>query len=216
LEQPVYICRRTTIKGDWFLPLPAGIWQQAEEVTLRRTADGTEPRLTTKVRALWNDWGMYVRYDCEDDQIVATHVSRDDPIYNEDVVELFVSVDQRLETYAEFEFGPKSVMFDALVRNDLQGKIQVDTSWNCEGLRCRVDNRLRERKVVYEIAFPFAPLYGGSAPIFMLGTEWIGNFYRIDRSPEQGDEFTAWSPTRQASFHTPGRFGRIVFAAERA
>lgn len=215
MEQPVYICRRAGIDGSRILPLPASVWEDAEEVVLKQTANGSPPRLETWVKAIWNDWGMYVRYECEDDQLMASYVNRDDPIYQEDVVELFVSVDRRLEAYAEFEFSPKRVLFDGLVRNDLQGGIQVDTSWDCAGLDCHVDNRLRERRIVYEIAVPFAPLYDGAAPDSMLGQEWLGNFYRIDRSPEQGDEFTAWSPTIQVSFHTPQRFGRIVFAAER-
>jgi hypothetical protein len=210
MQQAVYDCKWVGGKEGLRFPLPQDIWNLAEEAGLTNTADGSNPRLNTKVRALWNDWGMYVRFDCEDDYILATYENRDDPIYNEDAVEIFISCNSQLEHYYEFEFSPKQVLFDAIIANDLKGTIQVDTSWDCKGLDCLVDNRLSEGRVVYEIAIPFSALKdeenGGQQ-----GKEWLINFYRIDRSPEKGDEFSAWSPTMLLNYHVPDRFGRIVF-----
>jgi hypothetical protein len=211
MQQAVYNCKWIGGKEALRLPLSQDIWELAEDVELKNTADRSNPRLFTKVRALWNDWGIYVQFDCEDDYILATYENRDDPIYNEDVVEIFISTDSQLEQYYELEISPKQVIFDAIVANDLQGSIKVDTSWECKGLVCQVDNRLTERRVEYEIAIPFASLYDGEETPSMLGKEWLINFYRIDRSPESGNEFSAWSPTEILNFHIPQRFGRIKF-----
>lgn len=211
MQQAVYNCKWIEGKEALRFPLSQDIWGLAEEVELMNTADGSTPRLFTKVRALWNDWGMYVRFDCEDDYILATYENKDDPIYDEDAVEIFISCDSQLEHYYEFEFSPKQVTFDARVINDLQGRIQVDTSWDCSGLSCLVDNNLSDRRIAYEIAIPFASLLDDEENIAMQGKTWLINFYRIDRSPESGDAFTAWSPTRLLNFHVPHRLGRINF-----
>jgi hypothetical protein len=43
------------------------------------------------------------------------------------------------------------------------------------------------------------------------GDVWHANFYRIDRASE-GDEWSAWSPVGAINYHSPEKFGRIVFS----
>lgn len=209
-----YICRRLPAEGKLPLPLGASLWEKAEQVELLEVVSGGQPRLGTHVRAAWNDWGVYYRFECEDDYILSTMTQRDDPIYEEDVVEVFMSVDGDLTRYFEFEFSPAGVLFDAKIVNDLSdlkgASIQVDTSWDSAELASSVSEDLANRRVVYEIAIPAADLLNGKS--IQPGDEWRTNLYRIDRSPNRDeDEYTAWSPTGIVRFHIPRRFGTFVF-----
>lgn len=209
-----YICRRLPAEGKLSLPLGASLWEQAEQVELLEVVRGGEPRLGTRVRAAWNDWGVYYRFECEDDYILSTMTQRDDPIYEQDVVEVFMSVDGDLTRYFEFEFSPTGVLFDAKIVNDLSdpkgASIQVDTAWDSAELASSVSEDLANRRVVYEIAIPAADLLNGKS--IQPGDEWRTNLYRIDRSPNgDRDEYTAWSPTGIVRFHIPRRFGTFVF-----
>jgi hypothetical protein len=60
---------------------------------------------------------------------------------------------------------------------------------------------------------PFEPL-GAKPP--RDGDSWRGNFFRIDRHPGEGDEFSAWRPTMMApaDFHVVACFGRLLFRGQ--
>ncbi|WP_127585371.1 carbohydrate-binding family 9-like protein [Paenibacillus koleovorans] len=208
-----YTCRRLTADGKLSLPLDPVQWESAQEVELREVVTGDKPRLATVVRAAWNDWGVYYRFVCEDDEIVSNMTQRDDPIYDEDVVEVFMSVDGDLSRYFEFEFSPTNVQFDAKIVNNLQdpkgSQLTVDTSWDSAELTSWVEVDLGNRRTVFEIAIPAADLLDGKS--IQAGDTWRTNLYRIDRKPEGQDEYTAWSPTGIVRFHIPWRFGTFVF-----
>jgi hypothetical protein len=209
-----YVCRQLSEQGKLSLPLDASIWESIEEAALLEVVSCDRPKLPTSVRAVWNNWGVYYRFECEDDYILSTMTQRDDPIYEEDVVEVFMSVDGDLTRYFEFEFSPAGVLFDAKIVNDLSdpkgNSIQVDTSWDSAELQSWVSVDLANRRVVYEIAIPAADLLNGAS--IQAGDEWRSNLYRIDRSPNRDkDEYTAWSPTGIVRFHIPSRFGTFVF-----
>ncbi|MDF2670126.1 MAG: hypothetical protein K0R67_2432 [Paenibacillus sp.] len=211
-----YVCHELPLQGKLTLPLTPSLWDTAQDVELREVVTGDKPKLATVVRAAWNNWGVYYRFVCEDDYILSTMTERDDPIYDEDVVEVFMSPDGELSRYFEFEFSPANVLFDAAIVNDLSdatgNTLHVDTAWDSEELTAWVDVDLPNRRVVYEIAIPAADLLNGRE--IQKGDEWKTNLYRIDRSAnndEQEDEYTAWSPTGQLRFHIPQRFGTFVF-----
>jgi hypothetical protein len=50
-------------------------------------------------------------------------------------------------------------------------------------------------------------------PTPVAGETWRANFFRIDRHPELGDEYSAWQPTMRspADFHVGEAFGTLKF-----
>ena len=48
---------------------------------------------STRVRALWNERGLLVLYQCQDQNILATITKRDSSVYMDDDVELFLDPD---------------------------------------------------------------------------------------------------------------------------
>ncbi|MFD0694656.1 carbohydrate-binding family 9-like protein [Paenibacillus sp. GCM10027628] len=196
----IYKCRYI---DDNTLDLP---WESIEAIPLREVVTGENPRLQTRVRACWTQDQLNIRFECEDDHIVATMVRRDDPIYMEDVVEVFIDTAGTGRSYYEFEVSPRNIVFDALIHNDLAGSKTVDTSWDAAGLMTQATEGASGWRH-YELRIPFEDL--GEYP--QSGTRWRWNLYRIDDDRQGTRHYWAWSPTGAVDYHIPQRFGTIVF-----
>jgi len=221
-DLPTYICRRTPepICIDGRLREPA--WSRAAPVGdfVLATGDG-EPQLPTECKLCWDEANLYFAFVAVDTDIWGTMVGRDDPIYEEEVVEAFLSSGGDVTRYFEFEWSPRNVFFDARVECPEQGgrsHLKLDVSWNCEGHRSAVhvvgtlDRRDDiDQQWTVEAALPFSQIgRGGRPPVD--GECWRANFYRIDRAG--AGEFSCWSPTLRLDFHIPARFGHLVFSTE--
>ncbi|MFH1808527.1 MAG: carbohydrate-binding family 9-like protein, partial [Pseudomonadota bacterium] len=71
------------------------------------------PSNGTTARVLYDDKNLYLGFDCQDRDIWTSFRTRDDPIYNEEAVEIFIDVDGDLNTYVELQQSPANVHFDA-------------------------------------------------------------------------------------------------------
>ncbi len=218
---PRYECRPAAaeIRIDGSLDDPG--WRGIPPLSpLIHAHNGERPVEATEVRACWDAECLYVSFSCKDADIWGNFEHRDDPLYDEEVVELFVCPTGDLRHYFELELSPLNVLFDARVFNPDGDRrtMLVDRSWNAEGIRTAVrvagtvnDRRSHDLGWIAEIALPFRDLGldGPPAP----GTVWRANFYRIERGAVT--EFTAWSPTYKdpPDFHVPSAFGELVFVA---
>lgn len=153
-------------------------------------------------------------------------IHRDDPLYDEEVVEIFLAPGGELTRYFELELNPGNTLFDARIRspNLERSTMQVDTAWSCLDVETRVHATVpvhaepwdagrapMEARAGIWLALWRMPFAGLEAEPPRPGTVWRGNFYRIDRGPR--DQYLAWSATGEdpPNFHVPRRFGRIVF-----
>ena len=173
---------------------------------LTNSFDGTPPRLATAVRVGLRDGALLVRFDGRDRGVVATLTGRDDPLWKEDVFEVFLSPGDSPSVYYEFEVNPLGALFDARIDSPdgRRDTMRVDVAWNCPGLSARVRRRDGRWSAVLKI--PLAPMDPRGS------RSWRANFYRVDRG--ESDEYTAWSPTLAdpPDFHRPARFGSLVLA----
>jgi len=183
-------------------------WQNIPSTEPFMLASGAEvARLQTQVRAVWTEAALHIAFRCEDPEPWATMNRRDEDLYEEEVVEVFLAPNDDHTSYFEFEINPLGALFDARVRWRHQGAIEVRRDWDCRGL---VGASLIEPGGwrAY-LAIPFAGLQVWPT----AGRTWAANFYRIERRPI--GEFSSWSPlfTDPPQYHTPERFGRIQFIA---
>jgi hypothetical protein len=192
-----------SIEEPWLIP------KECEPVELRSATDGSHTRQATSVAAYCDDDFLTVVFEADDDEIVATFLGHDQPLWQEDVFEVFLAPDG-LTPYFEIEVNPLGTTFDARIDSPdgVRATMTTDLAWTCEGLFAglRRDDG-RELRAVLRI--PFRTM--GRSP--KAGEQWRGNFYRIDRSRVHGDEFSAWQPALKTppDFHVPAAFGTLLF-----
>ena len=196
-------------RGEFSIEEPWRIPEVCAPVMLRRSADGSASRLATAVALYRDDRCLNAVFVGEDDEIVATHLAHDAPLYQEDVFELFLAPRQD-GTYFELEVNPLGTIFDARITSPdgVRATMKADLTWTCDG----IFNALRRTPGRLEVVMrmPFASF---DAPAPAAGTAWRGNIFRIDRSKDSGDEYTAWRPTMKnpPDFHVVAAFGALTF-----
>ena len=175
-------------------------------VFLRDARTGAAPRLKTAVRLGLRGRALCVRFDGRDDGGVASLTERDDPLWQEDVFEVFLSPEDPSRVYYEFEVNLLGTLFDARVSSpDLsRATMRAETAWDCEGFAARVTRGPGRWSASLRI--PLGELCVGAPP-----PVWRANFFRIDRGTV--DEYSAWSPTwaDPPDFHVPELFGVLQF-----
>ena len=176
-------------------------------VALSDALTGERPRLATSVRVGWRSGALLVRFDGRDAGVVATLARRDDPLWKEDVFEVFLSPQEQPTLYYEFEVNPLGALFDARVHSPdgRRDTMSAEVAWNCPGLGARV--RVRPDRWSALLTIPLESMDPGGRTLL-----WRANFYRIDRG--QRDEYSAWRPTLRSppDFHVPARFGSLRLA----
>ena len=188
-------------------PFDGGDWEQAAVVGPFLLSHGrSRPRQGVSAQLGADDAALYVRFDCEDSEPWGTMRQRDDPIYEEEVVEVFLAPGTGDPlAYFEYEVSPTGVLFDARIENPhaRRSDMRIHTDWDCAGIRWAAG--LVPGGWWAALALPWAPMLEGAA----MPPRWRANFYRIDRPRAEPPEYTAWSPTLAdpADFHLPARFG---------
>lgn len=189
-------------------------WTLFPAITPFILADGSGPALQQTAARLGCDADcLYVRFDCEDRDIWGTYRERDEPIYDEEVVELFISPGAATPAeYFEFEISPDGVFFDARISNldEDRATLRVDLAWNADARwwTRREDHAGRWTAI---LALPWRCLTSEPLP-----SVWRANLFRIERPRDGEPEFSCWSPTftTPADFHKPSRFGYLMLAEE--
>ena len=216
--QPLsYACQYTsapiTIDGT----LDDAAWQRAAVAQLGRNQDGSRPRFETSARLLWDDKYLYVGFACEDRQIYATMTERDAPLWDEEVVEIFVDANRDQIGYVEIEVNPLNALVDLYVLNRTPYPMRSLFGWDSDGMQHAVsvdgDPRRQDtadRAWSAEMAIPWEDFLTAPNLPPQAGDVWRMNLYRIDQYKGQ-QELYAWSPTHCETFHVPQRFGEIVF-----
>ena len=213
---PRYVAARTAAEPRALLDAAEGAWAAAERVTWGPDA------IATSFRALWTPTGFFVRYDVTDAQPWHTLTKRDERLWNEEVVELFLDVGATGRSYAELEWNPVNTVVDLWVD---RAENRFDKEWNAAGLESRVHPRKDPAgRATGWTAVAFLPWTAlaskapaGAALPPKPGDRWRFNVFRIERpggpsEPEKDAQYLAWSPTGQHSFHVPEAFRDLVFA----
>jgi len=186
-------------------------WDEVAALPPFILADGSGPaQQQTTARVCYDSEALYVRFDCEDRDIWGSYTRRDDPIYDEEVVEVFLGPGEADPLrYYEFEVSPGGVLFDARIYNPTwqRPELEVDQGWNCPGIRWQARRDDAAHQWWALMVIPWVAI----APPGDLPTVWRANFYRIERPHDAGPEFSCWSPTmtEPADFHKPAYFGTL-------
>lgn len=189
------------------------VWNALPALAPFRLADGSAlASHATTVRLCYDNAALYVRYDCEDTDIWGTYTQRDEPLYEQEVVEIFIGPGAEDPIhYFEFQVSPNGVLFDATVFNptSTRANLQVDPTWNCPNIRWHAQRDDAANQWWAALALPWRGITSdGQVPQVCRA-----NLYRIERPHNAETEYSGWSPTltRPADFHKPARFGILEF-----
>jgi hypothetical protein len=195
-------------------------WERAAALGRFVLADGSAAAVQpTAVRIARDPRALYVRFECADRDAWGTYSQRNDPIYQEEAVEVFLAPgDAAPRRYWELEVSPLGVLFAARIENRTgrRADLVADTSWECQGLEWQAGPAGTSQDWWAALAIPWAAFAGrarsdgGSAqPGSQPPRRWRANFYRIERPRGGAPELSCWSPTLTdpPDFHRPERFG---------
>jgi len=195
-------------------------WELAEPVFLKDNRSGndvTDSMVKTEVKACYDDSMLYFVFICNDPDIWTSFTQRDEHLWEEEAVEVFIDVDDVPETYVEIEVSPGNVLFDSYIVDPDKIDVPQTALFNLPGIKTAVNvsgtmNKRddRDNSWTVEIAIPFKDLANEKVAQVNKNTPLKINFYRLDQNHDMPRMSYAWSPTG-GRFHKPAVFGTLIF-----
>lgn len=196
------------------------IWHQANPIVFKENRTGnnvSDPQLKTRVMACYDDSTLYFVFICNDPDIWTSFTQRDEHLWEEEAVEVFIDVDDVPETYVEIEVSPANVLFDSYIVDPHNIDVAATAAFDLPGIKhaVQVNGTLNKRydkddSWSVEIALPFKDLKNENIKEITRSTKMKINFYRLDENQGAERVSYAWSPTG-ARFHKPSVFGNLIF-----
>ena len=177
----------------------------AVTLALLENITGHAPLQATTVTLSRTAAHLRILFECEDALPWATITRLDGPLYQEEVVEVFLDPFGDLECYFEIEINPLNTVMDLMLRRVGKGW-RKEFAWQCEGIETSTARTAAGWSAVLVIPFTAVVSQPPAA-----GSIWRANFLRIDRPPGAPRELSAWSPTAHNTFHRTSRFGFLEF-----
>lgn len=164
-------------------------------------AFNTKERLeapATTWKLLWDERHLYVAYDCVDTDLVAPVLDRDEAVYGDDCVEIFLLPDFRFRTYWELIVSPSGSIYDSIqCKNVDQWGSNHDASLKIEGLKTGIEVRGtlnqpgdEDGGYTVELAIPFDQVPGYTRLAPQAGEKLHFMLARLDR---QGEKFVPYA-----------------------
>jgi len=217
-----YRVAKTSARPVTLLPGHDRAWKSAQRI------EWGPAKYRTSFRALWNGQGLAVRFEACDDRPWHTMTRIDDPIWEEEVVEIFIDPACLGRHYAEVEISPGNVVTDLHIREP-HPRLNGDRSWNWRGLESTVVpgscGGLSPGSWVALAWLPWSGLQSMAPEVAPRvppapGDAWQFNVFRIKRphgpaERERDAIYAAWSPPEGPSFHEPAAFRRMEFSPDR-
>lgn len=232
---PHYTCRRASgpivIDGN----LNEKAWKHAGDIGPFYNWDGRPLNPDTPpvtVQMVYDDEALYIGWHCLDPNIVGTLTEHDGPLWNEDVVEVYLDPGNDLEDYYELIVNPINTVLDTCqwTGEDRLWPGRHELEWTARGLETATRIRGRAKASgdppggdtawTVEMRLPFTlfdkeGLTGAPDP----GTVWRMQLTRYDGhdAANPGWVHLCWSPVYLEKHpHQVDYFGYLHFGAESA
>lgn len=200
-------------------------WKKAQVLTGFMTSGPTPVPASweTEAQLLWSDTDLIVAFRCKNDAIRPAGRNRDDPVYDGDATELFLSPLGGNNPYFEIDCGPTNLIFDGrflswrhddLVRNTTEwAKAFNPPIRSAVSVETDADSKVTGWTIEY--ALPFSAMTNDAVSQPKVGSSWLFNVCRAAKlSKYQPVEYSTWSPTF-SDFHHPYKLPRLVFAGSK-
>jgi hypothetical protein len=217
-EKPRYEVRRAAGPIEIDGKVGAEEWSRASEAVafIFPWGSQTGAKQETRTRLLWDDEYLYVAYECEDTDIVAQCTERDDWVYRDDTVEIFLNV-RPAQTVAYYcvEINARGTIMDYFCA----GAEFYIRRFQMEGLRAavQIDGTLNQRDDTdrswsLELAIPWANFSDMARRAPRPGTAYTANLNRWD-GVEPDRRLSVWADSKLdwPHPHAPAHFGELEF-----
>lgn len=194
-------------------------WSRAEAIPLIFPWEfQTGKKQETSVKLLRGRTDLFVGYECRDTDVTASYENRDDPVYRDDCVEIFIRPDESVDSYVGLEMNARGILYDYYYPfpNPLDKSLTLDGVRLMTEIRGTLNRREdQDQGWTLELAIPFNSLSKvakGLPP--RSGDRWRIQINRWDGVEDSGGRrLSMWthSGLRRAHPHNPERFGIVIF-----
>ena len=215
--RPVYEVSRSgqPIKVDGILDESA--WAKAPLLgPFVNNRDGSSSPLKTEAKVLYDDRFIYFCTRFVDENVWSTMKKRDEHLWTEEVMEIFLRADRAQASYIELEVNPLGTLIDIFLL-DVRHPLHYE-SWNSEKIQWAVhvdgtvDGKPGDKEWTCEVALPLEDVVPAPNIPPKPGDHWLLNVYRVEKLPAVAG--LAWSATG-GDFHQTDKYGEIVFTDHR-
>ncbi|MEX0769113.1 MAG: carbohydrate-binding family 9-like protein [Balneolaceae bacterium] len=176
-----------------------------------------EVELSTYVKVLYSETGIYFLFHCEDKFLNASMDSDFMELWKEDVVEVFLKPDDNLPFYFEYELSPLNYELLLFISDkmgfktrwqpfDYEKKWQTLHMTSIKGGEKESGAKITEWIAEFFIPYEYLQPFNHVPPI--SGARWKANIYRVDY--DQDRTSYAWQSVDK-SFHEYEKFGVLLF-----
>lgn len=195
------------------------VWQESDKIYLRDSDNGnnvSDSSFSTYAMTAYNDNYLYIAFLCNDSDIYSYFTERDQHLWEDEAVEVFIDTDDHPNTYVEIECSPNNVLFDSYIVDPVNIDVEETSKFDLPGIKTAstVDGTVNirddiDKRWTVEMAIPIDEIVEDFNKKTLKSAKWKINFYRIDRDAD-GPVYYAWSPTH-GRFHKPKVFGKLIF-----
>jgi hypothetical protein len=198
-------------------------WAGATKLALNYRPDARpyQAAAKTELQIAWDAANLYLAFQTKDKEIVSQYTKRDDTLWKEDVVEIYLDPDGDQKDYLELQVAPTGAVFDAFFSSHRKPdwpeasknfNIEMKTAVTMVGTPNDKNEGGEDASWNVEVAIPFASIPSLKGKLPAPGDKWKANFYRLDVNPKAGRPSQAvWSPAG-GDFHNLSRAGTLTFA----
>jgi hypothetical protein len=203
-------------------------------------SDRPAPRHLTRMKMCWDDTHLYALARMEEPHLWATYSVRDQIVFHENDIEIFIDPDGDSLEYYEIEVNAIGTVFDLQLRRPYRSGGPALHEWNTPGLKVGIhldgtvnDPSDTDAAWTCEMAIPWTALRPlpdpTGAPVAQrvamppaAGDTWRINFSRVQwdiepsgrgyRKVEGRPEWNwVWSPQWIIDMHVPWQWGQVTF-----
>lgn len=177
----------------------------------------------TVARLLWDDDYLYAFVQAEDRDVYSQFQNRDDTLWKEDVIELFIDADKNKRGYIELQVNPNNAHFDAWFPRNRGQKHHFEWNSNMKSavmVHGTAEKRSdRDQGWDVEIAIPLVDVKGMDTAMKVNlppspGDSWRLNVVRGEKPKDASLAAATWNPITVQDFHALGRMLTVEFGDE--
>lgn len=199
------------------------------------------PTWDTKVKMLWDETYLYIYAKMEEPHIWGSLKNRDDIIFLDDDIEVFIDPDGDTHHYYELELNALNTLWDLFMMWPYRQQMGSNNlfHWNIRGIKTatHIEGTINDPSDIdeywsAEMAIPWDALIEMANPkrIPKEGDQWRFNFSRVDWTMEVKDgsyqkvlgdngkplpeNNWVWSPTGKINMHMPESWGYVQFSEQ--